>query len=661
MSGGRHGGTLALALTGLGSCPSQAVGHSVEGLWPPSVAFGWLNAALPSLQFGLHVYFSAGMSGFIVSTIRQQPREIDGKRSINHILGLSHSHDSGAVLLRDGVVVAAVNEERLSRQKHDGAFPRRSIEWLLDFSGLDPKDIDLVAVAGRHLASYPALNNDLSEDDGSYRPAVAVAEALDRVPGVGGLLMSRPTTRLYRAAQSLAGRLMAGRVTEALNVLGIAAPVDFYDHHDCHLAGAYYTSEQDNCLLFSNDGFGDGLCAKVAIGRNGRLEPISSNSFYNSLGILYGYATDICGFPRIWHAGKTTGLAARGDWQRTYPIFAQAMTWNERLGRYESRIGLFRNAQRWLRQRLAGVSREDVAAGIQRLTEALLVDQLRWYRQRTGLDRVAVAGGVHANVRANQAMADEAGLKSFYVFPNMGDGGLALGAAYLARSTQGDRRAAPQRLSSLYLGPQWSEQELVDILAARGVAYERPAQLPRRVAELLAEGKIIARFDGRMEYGPRALGNRSILYRATDPTANDWLNTQLGRSEFMPFAPVLRDIDAARLIEGYGPTTSYTSKFMTITFRATDVCRQEAPACVHVDGTMRPQVIERADNPAYYDILSEYHALTGHSVLVNTSFNMHEEPIVCSPEDALRAFEAGNLDYLVLGPFLVPRLPGSRQ
>ena len=601
------------------------------------------------------------MSGLIVSNARRFPREVDGTEPINHILGISHSHDSGAVLLRDGVVVAAVNEERLSRQKHDGAFPRRSIAWLLDFSGLDPEDIDLVAVAGRHLGSYPALNNDLSEEDGSYRPAVTAAETLDRVPGIGKLLMSRPTTRLYRAAQDFVGRLQAGRVTEELKDLGIAAPVDFYDHHDCHLAGAYYTSSQDDCLLFSNDGFGDGLCARVAIGRGGRLEAVSSNSFYNSLGILYGYATDICGFPRIWHAGKTTGLAARGDWQRTYPIFSQAMAWNDSLGRYESRIGLFRNAQRWLRQQLDGVSREDIAAGIQRLTQDLLVNQLRWYRQRTGLDHISVAGGVHANVRANQAMAEEPGLKSYYVFPNMGDGGLALGAAYLAQSEHEGGASEPQSLSNLYLGPQWSEKELAYILAAKGMAFERPTQMARRVAGLLADGQIIARFDGRMEYGPRALGNRSILYRATDPTANDWLNTQLGRSEFMPFAPVLRDVDASRLIDGYGPTTAHTSKFMTITFRATDACRQEAPACVHVDGTMRPQVIERSDNIAYYDIVSEYHKLTGHSVLVNTSFNMHEEPIVCSPEDALRAFEFGNLDHLILGPFLVPRFRGTPE
>jgi carbamoyltransferase len=403
-------------------------------------------------------------------------------------------------------------------------------------------------------------------------------------------------------------------------------------------------------LIFSNDGFGDGLCAKVAVGINGQLRELSANSFYNSLGILYGYATDVCGFRRIWHAGKITGLAASGDWRATYKVFREAIGWNDKLGRYEVKIGLFRRAQNWLRERLKGAKREDVAAGIQRLTEELLTAQLRWYCDRTGLRDVAVSGGVHANVRANQRMAEASGLTSFFVFPHMGDGGLPLGAAFLAQG-----QSTPTRLTDLYLGPSWQESEIERIVRRRGITFDRPINMAGRAAELLAKGNILARCDGPAEYGPRALGNRSILYRATDKTANDWLNAQLGRSEFMPFAPVLRDVDAARMIAGYGNATAYTARFMTITFYASEACKREAPACVHLDGTMRPQIIERHVNPGYYDILSEYHALTGHSVLVNTSFNMHEEPIVSSPEEALQAFENSSLDYLILGPFLVPR------
>ena len=575
------------------------------------------------------------------------------------ILGLSHSHDSGVALLHEDSVIAAVNEERLSRRKHDGAFPAQSLEWILNDAGVNPEDIDAVALAGRHLASYWTKNNDLSEADGSYRFAVKVAETIDWMPGGTNLLASASGLNLYRCVQDFVGSFLVANFRRELRKFGIEAPIRVYDHHDCHLATAYYTSERDDCLLISNDGFGDGLCAKVAVGHGGHFQPISSNSFYNSLGILYGNATGICGFPLIWHSGKTTGLAARGNWRETYPVFCQAMGWNPISGRYENRIGVFRNAQRWLKTRLNGTRREDVAAGAQRLLEDLLITQLRWYRARTGLSDVAVVGGVHANVRANQLMAAEPGLTSFFVFPNMGDGGLALGAAFLVRKEFSGGKLRPKPLSNLYLGPQWNENEIKHLLSARGLPFGRPANLARRVAEMLAAGQIIARFDGRMEYGPRALGNRSILYGATDPTANDWLNTRLGRSEFMPFAPVVRDVDAARLIEGHGPVTAYTSKFMTITYGATQACRLEAPACVHIDGTMRPQVLQRAANPGYYDILTEYAAITGRGALINTSFNMHEEPIVCSPHDALQAFQTSGLDHLIIGPFLVSRLHES--
>ena len=187
----------------------------------------------------------------------------------------------------------------------------------------------------------------------------------------------------------------------------------------------------------------------------------------------------------------------------------------------------------------------------------------------------------------------------------------------------------------------------------RALAFDRPKDLAVEIAKELAADRIVARFDGRMEYGPRALGNRSILYPATRPDVNTWLNRQLRRTEFMPFAPVVRLQDAADFFQGFDERTAHTAEFMTITYDVTERCRQEAPAIVHVDGTARPQVLRRDVNPGYYDILEEYHRLTGLSVLVNTSFNMHEEPIVCTPEDAIKAFFESDLDVLVMGPFVV--------
>jgi carbamoyltransferase len=407
--------------------------------------------------------------------------------------------------------------------------------------------------------------------------------------------------------------------------------------------------------VVSNDGFGDGLCAKVAVPDklNGALRVISSNHFANSLGAYYNYVTHFCGFNKSHHAGKTTGLAAYGDPEKTLPIFQRLIEWDAERGIYVNRGKLFGNCLRDIHAKLAGFSREDAAAGIQRHCENILGAMVRHYVERTGRRKIVLTGGVHANVKVNQRIAEIPGVETVFVFPNMGDGGLALGAAFLTYARVNPGGAVPVHLDDVYLGPGYSEREIANCLNRAGVAFSRPDRLAAEVARLLKENKIVARFDGRMEYGPRALGNRSILYPATNPSVNQWLNTQLRRTEFMPFAPVVREADAAAFFLNYDKKTAHTAEFMTITYNVTDRCRKEAPAIVHVDGTARPQVLRRSVNPGYYDILEEYHKLTGLSVLVNTSFNMHEEPIVCTPDDALKAFFESHLDAIAIGPFLV--------
>lgn len=575
------------------------------------------------------------------------------------VLGITLSHDAGAALVIGGRIAAAVNEERLTRRKQQMGFPGGSIRECLRLAGVAPSAVTRVAVGARHLASYPTTRNDLAEEDGSYRGMVALAEFINRLPLGKQLISSQWGTDTFRLLSRIAGHPQKAVLSRQLAQLGITAPLFAYDHHDCHVASAYYSSGMQTCLVLSNDGFGDALCAKVSLGQNGQLKELSRISFASSLGILYGFATALCGFPKIHHAGKTTGLAARGDWRATIEIFRDALRFDERTGRYQTRLGVFRLGYDRLKRDLAGFSREDIAAGAQKHCEEILLAQMRHFRKRTGTDHVALVGGVHANVRANQLLAEEPGLKSLYVFPNMGDGGLAAGAALLDWS-RSHPSAEIARLESAYLGPDIDPDDAETRLRAEGLEYYRPDNMVAAVAELLAAEHIVARCDGPMEFGPRALGNRSILYAATDPSANDWLNARLGRSEFMPFAPVMRDVDADDMIEGDRSVTYWSEQFMTVTFQATERCKRESPACVHVDGTLRPQIIRRHVNAAYYDILTEYKKRTGLSVLVNTSFNMHEEPIVCSAEDAIRAFVQSGLDNLVLGPFIA-RHPQSRK
>lgn len=570
-------------------------------------------------------------------------------------LGIADSHDAGVALIADGHILAAANEERFSRKKMASGFPQLSLEYMMDRVGIKPEDIAGIGLAGRSSAGAAIpLTNDFSNDHGKYLISQRAAELIDHLPGGRSLMASGSSFAVYGAMMGIKAKDRTETVCRSLSRMGIKAPIKSFDHHDAHLASAYYSAGRPDALVISNDGFGDGLCSKVAVGNSDtrRLEVISSNSFFNSLGVYYNFATLLCGFPKAHHAGKTTGLAAFGNPELTLKVFRDLIRWDEKSGIYVNHGRVFRNCIADLRNRLAGASREDIAAGIQLHCEEILTAMAQHYLKRTQRQHIVLVGGVHANVKVNQKIAEIPGLESIFVFPNMGDGGLALGAAYLAavRNGQGQQ---PILMEHAYLGPTYHEHEMLEAVSGAGLTCYQPEHYAREVAKLLAEEKVVARFEGAMEYGPRALGNRSILYSATKPEVNKWLNRQLNRTEFMPFAPVLRAQDAPAFLKNFGTVASHAAEFMTITYDVTDRCKREAPATVHIDGTARPQLVRREVNPSYYDILSEYHALTGLSVLVNTSFNMHEEPIVCTPHDAVRAFLDSNIDVLALGPFIV--------
>jgi carbamoyltransferase len=245
----------------------------------------------------------------------------------------------------------------------------------------------------------------------------------------------------------------------------------------------------------------------------------------------------------------------------------------------------------------------------------------------------------------------------------MSDEGLCVGAAYAMWSemlaASGGNGPVPPVISDVYSGPEYSEQDIRQALESCGLAYDRPNRLEHEVARLLADGYVVARFHGRMEYGPRALGNRSILYHPTDRSVNDWLNKNLVRTEFMPFAPATLYEDAEHCYVNMKGAKD-AARFMTITFECTPWMQDVCQGVVHLDGTARPQLVREQDNPSYYRILSEFKKITGIPSVINTSFNMHEEPIVCSPHDAIRAFKLGHLDYLAIGPFLI-KCPGNPE
>jgi carbamoyltransferase len=380
------------------------------------------------------------------------------------------------------------------------------------------------------------------------------------------------------------------------------------------------------------------------VGEGNRIRRVHKLEYPHSLGTFYESVTSSLGFKPSRHEGKIVGLAAYGD-----PNILLDLV----LSRFVQEPGSFRilesNNIYFSRYLSTLFPKIDVAAAYQRALEIISTNYIRHYVQETGIDTVVLAGGVAANVKMNQRIFEIPGVKRIFIYPNMGDGGCGTGAAFLANAKSLQERETYQ---SVYFGPDYSDEIIAAELKAAGLAFEHVVPIEPVVARLIHEGKVVGRFSGRMEYGPRALGNRSILYRATEPEVNQWLNQRLGRTEFMPFAPVTLFEARHRCyknIEG----AVLAAQFMTITLDCTDYMKRTCPAAVHVDGTARPQLIREAVNPSYYNIVREYYRLSGIPSLINTSFNMHEEPIVNSPKDAVRAFLQGNLDYLAISNFLV--------
>jgi carbamoyltransferase len=300
---------------------------------------------------------------------------------------------------------------------------------------------------------------------------------------------------------------------------------------------------------------------------------------------------------------------------------------------------------------LKGHSREDIAAGAQLVLEEIVVEYISYYLQKSGEKNVCLAGGIFANVLLNMAIKDIKGIENLFVFPHMGDGGISSGGAAYACMHMG---GMIKPLKDAYLGPQFSQDACRAAIDTAGLTPQVPTILEDEVARLLNEGLVIGLFQGRMEYGPRALGNRSIMVRATDPGVNESLNKRLARSEFMPFAPVTMIEYAGKCYEEWSDGGSgATTRYMTCCYSCTDFMIETSPAVVHIDGTARPQVISSDDNPIYWGILAAYHKITGIPTLVNTSFNEHEAPIVCRPEEAVDVLIKGGIDILVMPPYLV--------
>ena len=550
------------------------------------------------------------------------------------VLAIHEDTNANAALLRGGEILAAVSEDRLTREKFQSGFPRRSIDEVLRLAGVTIDEVDHL-VAGNRTHFVPrtfgavAVEGEHDFFGPVHRTWVQAQRALHYTPRLADLL------------ERYDGALLRRR---------FGRPVTLVDHHTAHAHSAYLCSGFPEATAISIDNLGDGCAARVFRCRGGRCELLWSSDAWRSPGQFYGEIAQLLGF-HVLMAGKVTGLAAHGDPRRAYPLVERLFG----LDRDDTDFRLAPDLQRSRRwgpcAELSRLPAADVAAAAQKRLEDVLVPYVRRALRETGDKHLVLAGGVFANVLVNQALWDLPEVEGLFIHPAMSDLGIAVGAALTFQAERGGLTPTP--IPHVYLGPSYEEEAMGRLLDLHRVRAQRCQDIDARVAELIVNKKVVARFTGRMEYGPRALGHRSILFHSADPSVNTWLNERLERSEFMPFGPATLREHAAACYENYGEGVAHAARFMTLTLRCSEAMQRASPAVVHLDRTARPQVVHEDTSPGFHRILSLVHARTGVPSVVNTSFNMHGEPIVCSPEDALRSFRQGRLDALALGPFLI--------
>lgn len=566
-----------------------------------------------------------------------------------YFLGFNcYGHNAAAALIRGNEILGAIEEERLNRQKHSGKFPELAISHLLQLSGVSIGDMaaigyywqpwDEIRAAAVHL-----LRN-LPESIHLLRGASFTAEFSARLPKM--LTVRRRMCRAF-------GHVPSSRF-------------HYIPHHLCHAASAFFPSPFDTAAVLTVDMLGEWTTTQFWDAAGTVLKPVREIRFPDSLGMVYAAFTEMLGFEPLSDEWKVMGLAPYGrplhdrlfqqliqtSEDGTFQVDTSLVSFHVRGRKQMLRpalfkdLGLPRRPDEPLDQRHA-----DIAASLQKRITEVLTHMARWLQRHTGQRNLCLSGGVALNCSANRTILEESGFKKVFVQPASHDAGTSLGAAlYLAHSRIG--RAERRELESVYLGPTFDEQEIRQAISRTELRADRPHDYLESTARLIADGKIVGWFQGAMEFGPRALGNRSILADPRRPDMKDRINRAVKfRESFRPFA-------ASVLFEHQSDwfDRSDMSPYMTVTFGSRDSRRAAlVPAVIHHDGTCRIQTVMRLQNPRFWELVERFRGLTGIPMLLNTSLNVKGEPIVCSPDDAIRTFHNCGLEYLVLGDYILSK------
>ncbi len=567
-----------------------------------------------------------------------------------YILGIScYYHDSSAALLKDGKIVAASQEERFTRKKHDISFPINAIKFCLKAENITIKDINYIGFYEKPFLKFERiLYQHLETFPFSYKT----------------FLSSIPSwfNEKLRVVKKIKKELKYKQ------------DVLFIEHHLAH-AATFLLSPFKKAAILTIDGVGEWTTTAYGIGEGNNITLLKEIKFPSSLGLLYSTITAYLGMKVNNSEYKVMGLAPYGDMDKSsnpyYQKLKKVIDIKED-GSYRLNMAYFkfhysnRMPSKKLCELLNGPIRKpnseitkrnkDIAAALQLITEEILIKILNYIYKKTNLDNLVISGGVALNSVANGKMLKKTPFKNLWSQPDPGDGGTSIGvASYIYHSILNKERNF--ELKTAYLGPEFSNEEIKKFLDKNKIKYSTliNEQLAKKTAQLIFNDNVIGWFQGKMEWGPRALGSRSILSNACNPKMQEVLNLKVKhREKFRPFAPVVPEDNALTYFETDYPIPLLTD-FMLMVYPIKKQWHEKIPAVTHIDGSGRLQTIRRNQNPLYYDLIKEFGKLSGIPILINTSFNIRGEPIVCTPYDAYKCMMGTEIDYLVMGNFLIKR------
>ena len=563
------------------------------------------------------------------------------------VLGITDGHNAGACLLKNGKIEYAISEERISRIKNEAGYPKLAIEKILELSQVNPDDIHLVALAGKFSHEKKFYSNWDWYKVG-YNDQIEYYKKKDTI---------NFENRLNERKKAIVEHLKIN-----------ANKISVVEHHLSHAATAYLASpwiNDEEVLVLTCDGSGDGICATVNLGKNGKINRISKTENKASIGKIYSRITLLLGMKPWEHEYKIMGLAPYADEtgvKKSKDVLEELLEIKDSSLEFNTKTELSTNfCYEFLKTRLENHRFDWIAGGIQEMTEDLLLKWVTNALTKTGCKKVVCAGGVFMNVKANMRISELKPIEDIFIFPSGGDESLAMGAAMYTYSEileKNGNKISLEPLGPIYLGMEFTDLEIEDEIKKSELddsfSVELVKDIDENTAELLSKGEIVARFNNKMEWGARSLGNRSIL---ADPSKFETIreiNLAIKQRDFwMPFAPSIISEKQEKYIEN---PKKIKAPYMVMGFHTKENAQKDLVSAMHqYDFTIRPQLLEEKDNPSYYNLIKNFEKNTGISAVLNTSFNLHGYPIVGSPIDAISTLKKSGLKHLAIGNYLISK------